>query len=32
MYQASASWHHMQNDVDRQYSPAAAIASMAVLS
>ena len=26
MYQPSASWHHMQNEVDRQCSPAAAIA------
>src|SRR3979409_850479 len=30
MYQPSASWHHMQKDVDRQYSPTADIARMAV--
>src|SRR5262245_63099102 len=30
MYQASAFWHHMQNEVERQYSPAAAIARIAM--
>jgi hypothetical protein len=29
MYQPSASWHHMQNAVERQCSPAAAIAWIA---